>query len=134
MKTFPNLLTLFIVMPLIELAILFKLHEYIGWGRTISLVIVTGFIGAALVKKQGLQILREMQQETAAGRLPATKILDGVMILIAGAFLITPGVITDLSGFLLLAPPIRTMIREKMKQAIERKIKDGSITIHYNGF
>ena len=131
MNIFPHLLTLFIVMPLIELALLFRLHEYIGWGRTLSLVIITGFIGAALVKKQGLQILREMQQETAAGRLPAAKLIDGFMILIAGAFLITPGVITDVSGFLLLAPPIRTWIRKKLQRLIEQKIKDGSVNIHY---
>lgn len=132
MNIFPHLLTLFIAMPLIELAILFKLHEYIGWGRTISLVIITGFIGAALVKKQGIQILREMQAETAAGRLPTTKILDGVMLVIAGAFLITPGLITDISGFLLLTPPFRALLREKLKLAIEKKIKNGSVTIHYN--
>lgn len=130
MNYFSYLWALFIVMPLVELALLFKLHEIIGWGQTIGLVVITGYVGAMLVKKQGIQLQAEMQREMAAGQVPAAKMLDGVMILIAGAFLITPGVLTDVSGFLLLAPPVRQVVREWLSGAIGRKLKDGSVTIH----
>jgi UPF0716 protein FxsA len=130
MSAFSCLWILFVAMPLGELVILFKLHELVGWGRTISLVIITGFMGAALVKKQGFRLLSEMQHELAAGQLPAAKILDGVMILAAGAFLITPGVVTDLTGFLLLVPSFRMWVRGWLQRVIERKLRDGSVTIH----
>lgn len=132
MNIFSTLLVLFITIPVVELMVLFQLHELIGWGRTIIVVVATGLVGASLVKKQGTQVLFEIQRQLAKGMMPADRILDGIMILIAGAFLITPGVLTDTTGFLLLIPLVRTAIRRVAERVLERKLRNGSIDIHYH--
>lgn len=132
MNIFSTLLVLFITIPVVELMVLFQLQELIGWGRTIIVVVATGLVGASLVKKQGTQVLFEIQRQLAKGMMPADRILDGIMILIAGAFLITPGVLTDTTGFLLLIPLVRTAIRRVAERVLERKLRNGSIDIHYH--
>lgn len=132
MNIFSTLLVLFITIPVVELMVLFQLHELIGWGRTIIVVVATGLVGASLVKKQGTQVLFEIQRQLSKGMMPADRILDGIMILIAGAFLITPGVLTDTTGFLLLIPLVRTAIRRVAERVLERKLRNGSIDIHYH--
>ena len=89
----------------------------------------TGFIGAWLARAQGLMIMLQIQLDLAEGRMPAPRLIDGTMILIAGAFLITPGLITDTAGFLLLVPAIRTAIRGRLRDVIERKLRDGSMNV-----
>lgn len=105
------MLLLFTVLPLLELALLIKIGRAIHVGPTLALVIVTGVVGAALAKHQGLRTLRRIQADLAHGRMPTTELVNGLMILVAGAVLITPGVITDAFGFALLIPPIRALLR-----------------------
>ncbi|MBN2163716.1 MAG: FxsA family protein [Pontiellaceae bacterium] len=124
------LIILFIGIPVAELAILIKLHDIMGLGATILLVLLTGIIGAALVRRQGINLLFKIQQEMAAGNLPAPQMIDGIMILLAGAFLITPGLMTDTVGFALLVPFIRAGIRGWLRNVLERKLRNG--TIHVN--
>ncbi|MCB0292521.1 MAG: FxsA family protein, partial [Calditrichaeota bacterium] len=104
---FAKLLFLFIAIPLAELALLVKLGEVLGFWPTIGLVIVTGILGASLAKAQGFMIYARIQQELAAGRMPTGELLDGLLILIGGIVLLTPGLLTDLCGFALLIPPLR---------------------------
>jgi UPF0716 protein FxsA len=121
------LLLLFVVTPLVELAILLKVNEWLGsWRETILLVILTGFVGAWLAKAQGLIVLQQIQQDMNAGRLPAPRLLDGLMIIVAGALLVTPGLITDAVGFLLLIPSVRVFLKLWLRARIEKRIERGN--------
>ena len=97
----------FILIPLIELVLLSQLLQKTGVLATVALVLVTGVVGASLARQQGMQVWKSIHQQMAQGQSPSREILNGVMILLAGAFLITPGILTDLCGFLLLVPRIR---------------------------
>ncbi len=109
-----RLLLLFTLLPVVELMLLVKLHELTSWPVTIGVVLLTGVVGASLARRQGWQNVRRMQDELAAGRVPTDSILDGILILVAGAMLITPGLLTDTTGFLLLIPPVRRRLRQRL--------------------
>ena len=125
---FSSLLTAFIVMPLLELWLLVKLGGHYGVGPTLLLVVVTGIAGAWMARTQGVMILLSIQRELAEGRMPAPQMIDGVMILVAGILLLTPGLITDAAGFLLLVPPVRVIIRGWLRRKLERKLREGTVT------
>lgn len=101
------LLTLFVAVPLAEIYILRALLEATSWPLTIGVVLATAFIGATLARIQGLGAWRRIYTAMATAKAPGTELIDGVMILLAGAVLITPGLLTDALGFLLLVPPFR---------------------------
>lgn len=107
-----KLFLLFTTIPLLELWILFQISLRTGILPTIALVIVTGAVGASLARWQGLVTLRKMMTELAQGRMPTDQLIDGAMILVAGAVLLTPGVITDVFGFLLLILPCRAVAKK----------------------
>lgn len=100
-------LLLFILVPLVELAILIKLGDVIGIGATILLVIGTAVLGVSLLKRQGLAALAKARSSVDAGEFPIESVIDGVCLLVAGAFLLTPGLLTDTIGFSLLVPAFR---------------------------
>ncbi len=104
------LLVLFIAAPLIELAVLIELGRQIGFWWTLLLVIATAVIGTAVLQQQGLETLAKINRSMAEGIPPVEPVVEGFFLLIAGAFLLTPGVITDTIGFLLLVPPLRHAI------------------------
>ena len=101
-----------------ELYLLVAVSARIGFFPTLGLCVLTGVIGGALVRLQGLLTLRKMRDALASGRLPADEILQGVMLIVAGVLLCVPGFLTDLVGFLVLLPPLRraaaAMIRRKL--------------------
>ncbi|MFP6762253.1 MAG: FxsA family protein [Planctomycetaceae bacterium] len=115
---FIRLLLLLICIPLIELWLLLRVGERIGPGNTFLLVIITGVIGAHLARQQGLRAWHDARQQSAQGQIPGAALADGVMILISGVLLMTPGIITDGFGFLLLCPPFRRVIRTSLKNHI----------------
>jgi len=117
-----RLLLLFTIIPLVELALLLRLAEWIQWEATLGLILLTGFVGAALARHEGLRCIARIRQETAAGRLPADSLLDGLMILVAGALLVTPGVLTDLVGFSLLVPGFRRIMKRRLKNRFQTRI------------
>lgn len=104
---FLRLLLLLAIIPLAELWLLIELTERTSLGWTIALVLFTGMLGMTLVRWQGMKALREIRQQVASGQSPSLSIIAGVLILLAGAFLLTPGIITDTAGFLLLIPQLR---------------------------
>lgn len=112
---FGNLLVLFIFIPMIELFLLIQLGIRIGLMPTIGLIVLTGFLGAFLARQQGLSTLRRIQQEIGNGRQPTLELVEGMMILIGGIVLITPGIMTDLFGFALLLPGFRKALARKLK-------------------
>jgi UPF0716 protein FxsA len=131
---FPYLVVLFVGLPLLELWALVTLGSRIGWAPTIFLVFITGVVGAGLARSQGIQTLLAIQRDMASGIMPAPRLMDGVMILVAGAMLITPGIITDMAGFLLLVPATRQIIRNYMRIKLEKKLREGSVSFSYREF
>jgi UPF0716 protein FxsA len=117
-----RLLLLFTVIPLVELALLIKLGSIIGVLDTILLIVFTGAAGAILVRAAGIQCLFTVRRQLQSGIFPAAELCNGLLILIAGAFLITPGLLTDCAGFALLVPAVRTKITAKMRGFLEKRI------------
>jgi UPF0716 protein FxsA len=105
------LLLVFIIVPILEIIVFIQAGELIGLWPTVAAIILTALIGAAIVRHQGLSTLARAQESLAAGRFPITEVFDGLCLVFAGAFLITPGFLTDSAGFLLLVPPVRALLR-----------------------
>ena len=122
-----RLLLLFILVPAIELALLIEVGKVIGTPGTLAVIVLTGAVGASLARRQGLRVLRDLQSESAAGRLPADSLMDGAIILFAGALLITPGILTDVFGFLCLVPVTRRLVRREIQRRFERAIREGGV-------
>lgn len=118
---FLRLFLLFTLIPLLELYLLIRIGEVVGVWPTVALVVLTGALGAALTRIQGLRVLRRVQDQWGQGRVPTEELLDGLLILIAGAVLLTPGLITDGLGFFLLSPPGRRVIRQTISRAASRR-------------
>ena len=116
-------------MPILELVVLLKVHQACGLGNTLVIVVLTGIVGAVLARAQGIMVMTVIRRDLAEGKMPAPRLMDGVMILIAGVLLITPGLITDSVGFLLLLPPVRASIRAWLRKKLEDKLRNGSINI-----
>ncbi len=110
MTPFSILLTTFLVVPLIEIYLLIKVGGLIGAAWTIFCVVFTAVLGAFLVRSQGFSTVRRIQSELEAGELPATALLEGVCLLLAGALLLTPGFFTDAVGFACLTPALRRAV------------------------
>jgi len=119
---FLRLLLLFTLIPLVELVILIQVARYTSLPFTFGLVIATGVLGAALARHEGLRCLQEIQRRAGRGEMPTDALLEGLMILIAGVVLITPGILTDLTGFALLVPPIRRVFRRWLARRIRARI------------
>lgn len=117
------LLSAFILIPIAELALMLYVGRFIGLPGTLALVLVTGIAGAFVVKLQGRQVLARIHADWSGGRLPAPHLIDGVLILFAGAMLVTPGFITDGVGFLLLVPPLRVAIRSALQRKFVQSIR-----------
>jgi len=114
---------------MIELFLLIEIGKAIGTLEVIALTIVTGIIGAALAKSQGLSVFRKIQKEMAEGRMPTANLIDGVMILIGGILLLTPGVLTDAIGFLFLIPWTRVLMKRLLMKWMIYKIQKGQIHV-----
>ena len=124
-----GLFFLFTLVPLLELYLLIRLGTYVGAVDTIAIVIGTGVAGGLLANSQGLAVLDRMRAELNQGRLPAESLFDGLLILIAGAMLVTPGLLTDGLGLLLLIPWSRQGIKSWLKRKMQEKISEGEIHI-----
>jgi UPF0716 protein FxsA len=123
------LFLLFIVVPFVELAVIITVGGQIGAFPTIGLLILVGVVGSWLCKREGLGVLRRMNVALNQGQLPTRELIDGGLILFAGALMITPGFLTDVVGILLLFPPSRAMFRtalvRRFKGRIERAVTFG---------
>lgn len=128
---FTALLVLFIGLPILELALLLKITQYLDLGGTLALVIITGFVGVSLARWQGLNVMTRLRAELRQGRMPAPDLVDGFLILIAGALLVTPGLITDCAGFFLLIPPGRAALKRWVRRILERKMRQGVVDVTY---
>ncbi len=131
-----RLLLLFVVLPAVELALLIELGNRFGTLHTLALIVITGVVGASLARGQGLAVVRQIQNEVDEGRLPAHSLVDGVIILLAAALLVTPGVLTDAFGFLCLVPSFRGLVKRVLWRRLERAVAENRVHLHVdvNGF
>ncbi len=102
----------------------------IGTGNTIAVILLTAVIGAYMVKHEGLGVMYRIQQNMNQGTFPAEEMIDGMMILVSGALLLTPGFFTDTIGFLMVIPFTRALIKGIARRVIEKKISSGDIRIN----
>ncbi len=124
---FSRLLILFIVVPMIELMVLIEVGKEIGFWPTVGIICITGLLGSSLARQQGLAVWTQFNSRMAKGELPGAQIIDGLIILVAGALLLTPGILTDFVGFLGLLPLSRPLIRNYAQKRLKRAQANGSI-------
>ena len=129
---FKALFLLFIIVPIIEIALLIQVSDVIGGWNTIALVIITAFLGARLVRQQGSEALRNVQLQLAQGQMPAQELLTGLCVIIAGVLLLTPGIATDLFGFLLLTPIFRKVMASKILTQLSKQQASGQQGFHFS--
>jgi UPF0716 protein FxsA len=125
-----RLLLLFIVVPAIELALLIELGARLGTLPTLGIIAVTGVIGAYLARLQGLSVIQQAREQMRRGELPAGSLADGVMILVAGALLMTPGILTDAVGFSLLVPALRRRVKAYARERFRKAVQENRIQVH----
>jgi UPF0716 protein FxsA len=124
-----RLFLLFTIVPIIEIWLLIKVGRVIGALPTVCLLLVISMVGAWLAKSQGLRTVAAIRDELAAGRLPASSLLDGAMILAGGILLLTPGFFTDFLGLFFLFPVSRTLLKKWLRRVLERELSRGTIVI-----
>lgn len=123
---FTKILTLFVIVPVTELYILIEVGKKIGSLTTIGIIILTGIIGAYLVKSQGFMILRKIQNDLNEGIMPGDSLIQGAIILAGGILLLTPGFVTDIVGFIFLIPVSRNIVKKYLLKWLQGKIKEGN--------
>ncbi len=119
---FRFLLLAFIVVPIVEIYVLAQVADSIGWLNGLALILLISFAGAYLVRKQGFEILRRLQAQIAQGNMPNNELVDGGLVLFAGALLLTPGFVTDAIGFFCLFPPTRALIRPPLVTRMKNRV------------
>jgi UPF0716 protein FxsA len=124
-----RLFLLFTIVPALELYLLIAIGERIGAPATIAMLIATGVLGAVLARAEGTRVLRAWQQSLAAGTVPADGVVSSVLVLLGGALLISPGVLTDAAGVLLLVPFTRRLIARLVIARVQRAIERGTIHV-----
>jgi len=127
-----RLLLLFTIVPLVELYLLIRLGTYIGAVETIAIVIGTGVVGGLLARSQGLAVVNRVRTDLNQGRVPAESLFDGLLILVSGAMLITPGLMTDGLGLFFLIPWTRQAFKSWLKRKVQEKVAQGEIYLHTN--
>ena len=110
----PFFFLLFVFTPIIEIWVLIEVGSAIGAFSTVALVVLTAIIGTAMLRVQGLAVLSRLRAQMAARQLPATEIVEGAMLMVGGALLLTPGFVTDAIGFCCLVPASRTFIAKAL--------------------
>ena len=116
---------LFLLVPVAELYVIYKVGDAIGIGWTFLLLAADSLLGTMLLRSQGRTVWRRFNDNLAQGRMPHREVLDGVLVIFGGAFLITPGFLTDIVGVTLLIPPTRSIIRRFLVRRLGRRVTVG---------
>lgn len=132
-------LGVFALISLAEMATFFWVQSWIGLGWALGLAITTALIGSALVRRAGLSVMDRFRGRVSQGGLPTRELSDGAAVLVSGAFLISPGFITDILGFLLLLPPVRELVYRMVSRRFSSRVTlftSGGTTgrVHQNGY
>lgn len=134
-----KLLLLFTVVPVVELYLLITIGQHLGPALTIGLVLVTGLLGASLARREGARVLRNWQEAMAHGEMPKEGVVSSLLVLVGGVLLVTPGVVTDVTGLLLLVPWSRRRVAEVVRRRLEHRLQvrsfvpDPSVFAHVEG-
>src|SRR5919108_4758395 len=119
------LVAIFIVVPLVELYVILKVGDAIGAVWTILLLAADSVLGSVLLRSQGRSVWRRFNEAVATGRMPHREVMDGVLVIFGGAFLITPGFLTDVVGLILLIPPTRAALRSLLaRRFVPRMVQE----------
>lgn len=121
------LILIFVIVPALEIGIFIWTGSKLGVLPVVILIILTGVAGITLVKQQGLETIRKMQQAMQRSQPPGEHILDGICILAGGVFLLAPGFFTDILGFILVIPWTRRPFKKILYKQMVRKMKKGTI-------
>ena len=124
---FFKLFLIFALVPVAELSVLIYVGSHIGTLNTIAIILLTAVVGAYMVRLEGLGVLYRIQTDLARGVFPAEELVNGAMILVAGALLLTPGFFTDIAGFLMVFPATREFLKPALKKYLKKRISDISI-------
>ena len=116
-----RLFLLFTVLPVVELYLLITIGQHVGAWPTIALVLGTGMLGAWLAKHEGARVLQSWQSSMARGEIPQEGVISSVLVLVGGVLLVTPGVVTDAMGLLLLVPWTRRLVADAVRHRLERR-------------
>jgi UPF0716 protein FxsA len=119
---------LFLIVPLAELYLILKVGDLIGIGWTILLLVADSLLGSWLLRSQGRAVWRRFNEILAMGRVPHREVIDGVLVIFGGAFLITPGFLTDIVGLALLLPPTRAIVRRVLIRRMGWRVVSGGRT------
>ncbi|NDV92474.1 FxsA family protein [Alteromonas sp. 345S023] len=116
------LFLLFAILPIIEIALLIHVGDIIGGWNTVALVILSAFIGAYFVKREGINTLQTAQAKMQRNELPGKELVDGLMLVVAGVLLVTPGFITDIFGFLFALPGTRHVLAAQVSKHMKMRV------------
>lgn len=126
---FGRLLALFLIVPIAELALLIWIGGRVGFWPTVGLIVLTALIGSWLARREGWNVFNRLQNKLAGGGLPGRELTDGLIILVSAALLLTPGILTDVVGFLGLIPPTRAWIRKRLQARFRNAIEGGNASV-----
>lgn len=124
------LFVLFFVVPIAELYVIIRIGSEIGFLNTLVVIVAVAIVGSWLVRREGMRTWSRFNESLAAGRIPTREIVDGVLILAAGALLLTPGFLSDVVGILLLFPPTRAVIRS----VVTKRLRPGASFVRFGVF
>src|SRR6056297_88289 len=128
---FFKLLMIFILVPLIELYFLLEISQFIGVFTTVMVIVFTGAAGVSIAKRQGYQVVNNIRSTLNSGKMPTDDLISALLILIGGVTLLTPGFLTDITGFLLILPGSRDLIGAVVKKYFLKYVKENKVEVHY---
>lgn len=131
---FRLLFVLFVIVPIIEIAVIMQVGAAIGAWPTVAVVILTAWLGAKNVRQQGLATLQQVQTKMAYGEMPSDEIVTGLLLLVAGVLLVTPGFVTDVLGLSLLVPQIRAIVIQSVQQQLVKNSSPVQFGFHGQTF
>lgn len=124
-----KLLLLMTIVPTVELWLLFQISDRIGGIETLWLIILTGIIGASLAKREGLSVISKIQEDAVNGEPPGDRLAEGLLVLVGGILLLTPGVVTDLTGLLMIFPLSRRPLSQVAKRWLTARVQFSGVDI-----
>jgi UPF0716 protein FxsA len=127
------LILLLIAIPIAELYVIVQVAQELGVLNTIALLIVISVVGAWLVKREGLGVLMRVQGQLAEGRTPTKELVDGFILIVAGALMFAPGFLSDVVGILLILPPTRAVVRGLVLRSFRKRVATGRMGVWTNG-
>lgn len=134
MKILARILALFLIMPVVELFLLLQVDRLIGIWATLGIILFTGLLGSYLAKREGLSVWKRFKERLDSVGVPGQEALDGVIILVSGALLITPGVLTDFVGFIGLIPFTRALVRKAVMKRVKKALDRGTLGFGFTSF